>query len=214
MGFLKSLFSGRDKTEIRHVTHVSQLRQGDAVEFSDSFALPELLRKQTFVIESVNTYQYERSDSIEYVLQGNTPEKLFLSYEKDDDDGLNISLKVNRDSVGALFDLNQFGLMFENDSRIELALQEELTEFSNWVAPVYFQHAAAVRGYFYKQDFRPAKPPEHDDRQSLAFDYFGLSSADEKFSVDVEVWEDGETDVILTIHRPVTDIIGLYPGEK
>lgn len=213
MGFLKSLFSSNQESTERSLNSVEQLRQGDAVEFSDSFALPENLRKQSFTVKQVNTYQYERSVSNEFVLQGNTPDLVYLSYEKDDEEWLNVTIKVNRNLVEQLFDLDNFADIFEPDSSSELALKQELADFHNWLAPIYFQHTNAQRGYYYDKDYRPGKPPAHQDSFSHPFDLFGLTSADEKFSVDVEVWEDGDTDVSLTIHRPVTDIVALYPGK-
>jgi hypothetical protein len=213
MGFFKSIFS-KEQPQLRQVNHVSELKQGDAVEFSDSFALPEQLRKQSFTVTEVNTYQYERSVSNEFVLKGFHPEPIYMSYEKDDDEWLNLSIKINRDTVAQLFDLDNFSEIFDEESITELALQQELTEFTNWLAPIYFQHCYAERGYFYPKDFRPGRPPSHQDDQSQECDSFGLTSSDEKFSVDVEVWADGDTDVSLTIHRPLSDIIGLYPGDK
>ncbi|AWB66794.1 hypothetical protein C2869_10300 [Saccharobesus litoralis] len=213
MGFFKSLFSSANDKPLRKVEHVSQLQKGDAVEFSDTFALPELLRKQTFVVEDVNTYQFEHKANNEFVLQGTTSEKVYLSYEKDDEEWLNISLKINREQVAILFNLEQFAAMFEEGSAGELNLIEQPNQFDNWLAPIYFRHSFAATGFFYNKDFRPGKPPSYQDDASLELNYFGLSSADEKYSVEMEVWPDGDTDVMLTIHRPMSDVIAMYPGE-
>ncbi|NTS75931.1 hypothetical protein HR060_03535 [Catenovulum sp. SM1970] len=210
MSFFKSIFGKKEQP--RHLTRVQDLKQGDAIGFSDSFALPEQLRKQNFTVAEVNTYQYQRQTQLEFVLQGNTQLQVFLSVEEDDETWLNISVKITRDQVETLFDIDNFIDIFDGETPTELALQTENTDFASWLAPVYFQHAQAVSGYFYRKDFRPGKPPVHEDDEAEPVNYYGLTSADEKFSIDIDVWENGETDVVLTMHRPVTDISDLYPG--
>ncbi|KMT64013.1 hypothetical protein [Catenovulum maritimum] len=212
MGFLSSLFGGKKEENIRHLTHLSQLKITDVITFSDSFALPDLLRKQSFKVEEVNSYQYEKSSQIEFVLQGSGSVKVYVTVEKDDEEWANISVKINREQVSQVFDLDNFSEIFDDEIQTELKLTDNPNEYHNWVAPVYFQNAFAQRGYFYAKDFRPGKPPLTEDRDSEAFDYFRLTSADEQFSVEIEVWEDGDTDVLLTIHRPLTDIADMYPG--
>ncbi|MER2494330.1 hypothetical protein [Catenovulum sediminis] len=211
MGFLSSLF-GKKKENIRSIQHPEQLKKGDVVVFSDSFALPEIIRKQSFQIKSVNTYQFEHSTIVEFVLLGHSTTQVYLSVERDDEEYLNISIKISREQVAQLFDMENFADIFDEQSQTELSLNSEQSDFNNWLSPVYFQQVFAQRGYYYSKDFRPAKPSIDDDGDGEPLDYFCLTSADEMHSVEVEVWQDGDTDVLLTIHRPIEEIADMYPG--
>ena len=212
MGFFSKWFGGAEQPKVAKITHPKQLNQGDVVNFSDNFALPELIRKQSYQINQVNTYQFEHKVINEFVLLGGHNQQVFMSVESDDEEWLNLSIKVNRNQVGQLFDLEQFAEVFEEEIQPELALQQQPPELNNWLAPVYFRQTYAQRGYFYQKDFRPAKPSLEEDDDSEAFDYFCLTSADDSYSVEIEVWQDGDTDVLLTIHRPLSDIVDMYPG--
>ena len=214
MGFFSRWFSSKDKhSEVRQVSHPKALQIGDVVGFSDSFALPELLRKQSFRIEKINTYQFEHAGYTEFVLLGQSNKQVYLAVFEDDEDWINVSIKVDYDQVSGLFDLEQFSDIFDETTDTELALKNEQHDFANWVSPVYFQRKFAERGYFYNKDFRPNKPPLEEDDGSEALDYFCLTSTDESFSVEVEVWQDGDTDVLLTLHLPLAEIVDIFPGE-
>ncbi|WAJ70338.1 hypothetical protein [Catenovulum adriaticum] len=214
MGFFSRWFSNKDKQKtVRDVSHPKSLKIADIITFSDSFALPELLRKQSFRVEKIHTYQFEHSGYTEFVLLGQSNKQVYLAVMQDDEEWLNVSIKIDHDEVSGLFDLEQFSDIFDEDTNTELALQNEQNEFANWVSPVYFQRHFAQRGYFYSQDFRPSRPPIEEGDDSEALDYFQLTSSDESFSVEIEVWQDGDTDVLLTLHLPIHDIVEMYPGD-
>ena len=40
-----------------------------------------------------------------------------------------------------------------------------------------------------------------------------LSSDDESYGLNIEIWEGGETEVSLTLTRPISDIVDLFPGD-
>jgi hypothetical protein len=40
-----------------------------------------------------------------------------------------------------------------------------------------------------------------------------LSSPDERHIVNIKIWEGGETKVSLTLTRPISDIVDLFPGD-
>ncbi len=215
MGFFSRWFSNKDKhSEVRQVSHPKALKVADVISFSDSFALPELLRKQSFRVEKINTYQFEHLGYTEFVLLGPSSKQVYLAVMRDDEEWLNVSIKIDHDEVSALFDLEQFSDIFDEDTNTELALKNEQNDFANWVSPVYFQRKFAERGYFYHKDFRPNRPPLEEGDDSEALDYFCLTSSDESFSVEVEVWQDGDTDVLLTLHLPISEIVEIFPGDS
>ncbi|MBW8183165.1 DUF4178 domain-containing protein [Shewanella nanhaiensis] len=217
MGFLKGLF-GKKEAPARQLTHPSQLMKGDMISLDDSFALPAQLRGQQLRVESVNTYEFERSQKAEWVLKGHGQETIFLSLDEDDETYLAFSIKVNRSQVEQIFDLDQFSAIFEEDEQAMLTTQplpNELTnEFENWLGKEYHQVNFAQFGYFHRADYRGKKPPQDDNgARGDAFESYFLLDDEEKFAIDVEVYEGGETDVMLTLYRSLSDIRDYWPGK-
>ena len=217
MGFLKGLF-GKKEAPKRQLDHPSHLMTGDMISLDDSFALPPQLRGQQLRVESVNTYEYERSQKAEWVLKGHGQDTIFLSLDEDDETYLAFSIKVNRGQVEQIFDLDQFGAIFEEDEQAMLTTQdlpnELATQFEQWLGQQYHQVNFAQFGYFHREDYRNKKPPQDEDgARGDAFESYFLLDDDEKFAIDVEVYDGGETDVMLTLYRPLSDIRDYWPAQ-
>lgn len=217
MGFLKGLF-GKKEAPKRQLDHPSHLMEGDMISLDDSFALPPQLRGQQLRVESVSTYEYERSQKAEWVLKGHGQETLFLSLDEDDETYLAFSIKINRGQVEQIFDLEHFSAIFEEDEQAQLttqALPNELaTQFEQWLGKEYHQVNSAQFGYFHREDYRDKKPPQDEDGATgEAFESYLLMDDEEKFAIDVEVYDGGETDVMLTLYRPLSDIRDYWPGK-
>jgi hypothetical protein len=72
----------------------------------------------------------------------------------------------------------------------------------------------AAFGYFHREDYRNLKPPQ--DANGVTgepFEYYLLLDDDESRALEVEVYEGGDTDVVLTLYRPITDISDYWPGK-
>ncbi|GIU42511.1 hypothetical protein TUM4438_09260 [Shewanella sairae] len=215
MGFLSSLFGKKEEPK-RQLDHPSKLNKGDMISLDDSFALPPQLRGQQLRVEAVNTYEYERKQQTEWVLKGHGSDTIFLSLDEDDETYLGLSIKVNRGLVEALFDLDQFSEIFEEPGKAELTtntLSADLQEYEQWLSAHYHQDSAGNFGYFHRQDYRGQKPPQDaNGATGEAFESYQLLDDDEDKAIDVEVYEGGETDVMLTIYRPLSDIRDYWPG--
>lgn len=212
MGFIGNLF-GSKKPEQRQVTNAKQLLVNDVIVFSDSFGLPELLRAQQFQVTAVCSYEYENSVQTEWTLTGASNTELYLSLDEDDKTYLKLSLKIQHADVEALFDLDQFSTLFDEPGQATLTKQKDTELTSQWSADEYHQHVFAQVGYFHRKDHRTETLSNYEGKDAgEQFELFTLYDADESKGIDVEVWEDGDTDVFLTLFRPTTDIVDMLPG--
>lgn len=217
MGFLSGLF-GKKEAPKRQLDHPNKLNKGDMISLDDSFALPMQLRGQQLRVETVNTYEYKRKQFAEWVLKGHSNEAVFLSLDEDDETYLSLSIKVTRDQVEELFDLDEFANIFEEPGKAQLtthSLKGELADLlDNWYADAYHQVSFSDLGYFHKLDYRGQKPPQDEEgERGEAFESYQLLSNDETRAIDIEVYEGGVTDVMLTLYRPLSDIRDYWPAE-
>lgn len=204
---------GKEEKKERKLTHPRDLLKGDMVQFIDSFALPADLKGETLTVTAVNTYQYEYEHDTEFVLKGSSARPVFLNVEEEDgEEWANISIKIQPDDVDALFGLDQFADIFDSEALSELERQSEPDEFTRWTGEFYRQTGVPVVGYFYNKDFRGKTIPQHVEDGGEPLESIELADGDERFYINIEIWHDGETDVALTICRPLTDIIELFPG--
>ena len=197
----------------RKLTHVDQLLAGDIIVLTDSFALPETLRNQQLQVTAVNSYEYENNTQTEWTLQGNDDLLLFLSLDVDDATELKFALKILPEDVETLFDLDEFSEIFDEPGEAFLTKKADNNLTTNWSSEQYQQSTFAKVGYFHRKDHRSENISEYEGKDSgEQFEFYALYNEDQSKGVDVEVWQDGDTDVFLTIYRPLTDIIDMYPA--
>ena len=193
------------------LTHPEDLEIGDMLQLSDSFGLPRRLRDQSFKVIGLVTYQFEHQFSTSFALEGKNQDHINLTIEKDG--GREIaafSLSVDSSQVEQLFDLEEFSQIFDGDDPAVLSPQDTL-DMEGWLSDNYLQESRAERGYYYEKDFRKSGPPVHEG-EGEPFDYFFLASPDRSHGIEIEVFEGGETEVSLTLYRPVDDIKDLWPA--
>ncbi|MDG2393476.1 MAG: hypothetical protein P8M49_08185 [Thalassotalea sp.] len=208
MNFLKKLFN-KDQAKPRELTKVSQLICHDIVVFSDSFALPANLREQQFQISHINTHEFEAKSLIEWQLTGSNNDPIYLSLEQGQQAYLKLSMKITDECVEQLFDLDEFSEIFAEPGNALINTNADTANHDGWSCEQYQQHVYAKVGYFHRRDNRQDNVQED---QGEAFELYSLRGNDEQFSIDIQVWEDGETDVFLNLYRPTSDIKDLYPG--
>ncbi|QDF74199.1 MULTISPECIES: DUF4178 domain-containing protein [Shewanella] len=213
MGFLKGLF-GKKEAPKRQLDHPNHLQKGDIISLDDSFALPEQLRGQQLRVEGVNTYEYQRKQICEWVLKGHGSDTLCLSLDEDDETYLAFSIKLPRSQVEQIFDLDAFSEIFEEDCHAELEVKETPSSLTGWLSDRYHQINFAQFGYFHRADYRGMRPPQDEGHTSgEPFESYLLLDEDETRAVEVEVYEGGDTDVSLTLYRPLSDIRQYWPAQ-
>lgn len=212
MSFFKNVFNKKNnKSEQRKLTQVNQLLVGDIIVLTDSFALPEILRGQQLQVTAVNSYEYEQSTQSEWTLQGNNELLLFLSLDVDDSTELKFGLKIEPEDVEILFDLDCFSEIFDEPGQAFLDRKADNKQTTSWSSEQYQQSTFAKVGYFHRKDHRSDNISAYEGKDSgEQFELYALYNEDQSKGIDIEVWQDGDTDVFLTLFRPLTDIVDMY----
>ncbi len=212
MSFFKKIFN-KSSNEPRQLSKVNQLLVGDIIVLTDSFALPESLRGQEFQVKAVNSYEFEHKVQTEWALLGTNTSEIFLSLEVDDISELKISLKIQHEDVEKLFDLDSFSEVFDEPGEAFLEKQADSDNTAMWTSEQYQQSVFAKVGFFHRKDHRSENLSAYEGKDSgEQFELYSLYNEDQSKGVDVEVWQDGDTEVCLTLFRPLSDIIDMYPG--
>ncbi len=216
MSFFKKAFnkiSNKTDQKQRKLTQVNQLLVGDIIVLTDSFALPEILRNQQLQVTAVNSYEYENSTQSEWTLQGSNERLIFLSLEIDDSTELKFSLKIEHEDIEDLFDLESFSEIFDDPGQAFLNRKADNDLTTSWSSEQYQQSIFAKVGYFHRKDHRSESLSAYEDKDAgEPFELYSLYNEDQSKGLDIEVWQDGDTDVFLTLFRPLTDIIDMYPA--
>ena len=211
MSFLKKIFKKEEKQRV--LSHANQLNKNDIIVLSDSFGLPETLRGQELQITAINCYEFENKTDTEWVLQGNNNIQIFLTLDIDDETYLKFSLKIDQQDVETLFDLDDFSAIFDEPGNTFLNKKNDSNKTVSWSSEQYQQQTFAQVGYFHRKDNRVESLSSYEGNDAgEQFEQYALFDKDDTRGLDVEVWPDGDTEVFLTLFRPITDIIDMYPG--
>ncbi len=211
MSFFKKIFNKEESH--RQINHAKDLLVGDIIVLTDSFALPENIRNQQFQVTEVNSYEFEHRTDTEWVLKGHNDIELYLGLDIDDKTYLKFSLKIQHHDVETLFDLDAFSTIFDEPGQAQLSRLTDSSSSHGWSDDAYQQSCFAKVGYFHRKDHRSEALSEFEGRDAgEQFELYQLLNQDESKGVELEVWQDGDTDVFLTLYRPTTDIVDMYPG--
>jgi Holliday junction resolvase len=212
MSFFKNIFK-KSTQQPRKLENINQLLINDIIVFTDSFALPTSLRSQQFQIKAINSYEFENNIQTEWALLGANNHELFLSLEIDDTTELKISLKIEHEDVESLFDLESFSEIFEQPGNAFLEMKADTDKTINWTCNQYQQSIFAKVGFFHRKDHRTQALSAYEGKDSgEQFELYRLYNKDQSKGIDIEVWQDGDTEVCLTLYRPLSDIIDMYPA--
>ncbi|MDG1751822.1 MAG: hypothetical protein P8I03_09210 [Thalassotalea sp.] len=211
MSFFKKIFK-KDETA-RQVNKVNDLLKGDIIVLTDSFALPENLRNQQFQVTEVNSYEFESRVDTEWVLAGNDDTELYLTLDIDDRTYLKLSLKIQHEDVETLFDLDEFSTIFDEPGEAFLTRKNDSSLSQGWTSDQYQQSIFSTVGYFHRKDHRSENLSAYEGKESgEQFELYQLLDKEQSRGIELEVWQDGDTDIFLTFYRPTTDIIDMFPG--
>jgi hypothetical protein len=211
MSFFKRVFN--KQIDERQVNSAEELKVKDIIVLTDSFALPESLRKKQFQVSAINCYEFESDTQTEWVLQGENNLELYLTIDKDDETYLKFSLKIQHQDVEALFDLDAFATIFDEPGQVFLDKKSDSPLTSGWSSTQYQQCTFAKVGYFHRKDNRSESLSAYEGKEGgEQFELYSLLDEDQSRGLDVEVWQDGDTDVFITLYRPTSDITDIYPG--
>lgn len=211
MSFFKKIFK-KDET-VRQINKTNDLLKGDIIVLTDSFALPENLRNQQYQVTEVNSYEFENRVDTEWVLTGNDDTELYLTLDIDDRTYLKFSLKIQHEDVESLFDLDEFSTIFDEPGEAFLTRKTDSVLSQGWTSDQYQQSIFSTVGYFHRKDHRSENLSEYEGKDSgEQFELYQLLDKEQSRGIELEVWQDGDTDIFLTFYRPTTDIIDMFPG--
>jgi hypothetical protein len=206
--FKAMMASMKSEAPLRDVVELKDLAINDYVDLSDSFALPSELRGKTFQVNSIDSYFYSDGLNTEWALKGDTQKKLYLAQtDLGGEDQLEFSYQLKKKEVDSLFGWDQLKALFDKSNDTELSCKN-IDAFEGWLAEKYTRSECGAKGTYCAGDYR-GKPRQNGDE---SFTYFSFFNADETLSVEVEVWDEDEIDVFISILRPETDITACYAG--
>jgi len=208
-GFFKSFFE--PKKEVRVLNHARDLQIGDILKFR--FTPQAELSNKRFQVSQINTYDYEDRKLTEFHLEDDGDEPIFITIDETDDvPFIAITRKIQRGVVDVLFDLEEFANVFDDEGHTQLHRKAEPEQLSNWTAEKYTQEIYAETGYFHKGDYRNQAVPESES-EGESFENYLLIDDTRQFVIEAEVYDGGETEVLVSIRRPLTDIEEMWPAE-
>jgi hypothetical protein len=211
MSFLKRLFKKQE--DERQVNSADELKIKDIIVLTDSFALPEALRTQQFQVSAINCYEFESNTQTEWVLQGENNLELYLTIEKDDQTFLKFALKIQHEDIESLFDLDEFATVFDEPGKAFLERKSDSSLTSGWSSSQYQQQVFSKVGYFHRKDNRTESLSAYEGNESgEQFELYSLLDEEQSRGIDIEVWQDGDTDLFITLYRPTSDIVDIFPG--
>jgi hypothetical protein len=211
MSFLKRLF--KKQADERQVNSAEELKIKDIIVLTDSFALPEALRTQQFQVSAINCYEFESNTQTEWVLQGDNNLELYLTIEKDDQTYLKFALKIQHQDIESLFDLDEFATVFDEPGEAFLERKADSSLTSGWSSSQYQQQVFSKVGYFHRKDNRTESLSAYEGNEAgEQFELYSLLDEEQSRGIDIEVWQEGDTDLFITLYRPTSDIVDIFPG--
>lgn len=207
-----SLFKKGKKKDQRSLTGPEDLQTGDIIVLKERRSLPLELQGLQLEVTHVGTYQYSDGMKKELTLRSVDDKTYFLSVnENDDGPGLCFSIKVSRKAVLAIFDEDEFGQLWEPDY-VTLQVNNKPEKYAAWLSDDYKQDVCEAEGYYYDRDCADKPPSDLQDDDGEEFRYHECTSMqDDNYSLSVEVWADGDTEVFLEVTTPVDVIAEMWP---
>ncbi|MBQ4834044.1 DUF4178 domain-containing protein [Pseudoalteromonas sp. MMG010] len=208
-----NFFKSKKQPE-RQLNHAKDLKKGDMLSVIDSFAYPSWLKGETLRVIEVQTYQYEHSSDTEFVLESNSGQVVFLQIEQEDgEQKAHFSIKIQRDDVDAIFTLDEFARIFDEESLTHITVKNSPERYMQFLGTSYQQSETPFVCYFHKKDFRSTSLPRYQQAGAEPCEMICLNSDDGSHGLNIEIWDGGETEVSLTLTRPISDIVDLFPGD-
>jgi hypothetical protein len=203
-----AFFNRKKNTETRTLSKPDELQVGDLVTLKERSSLPAELQGSDLEVISIGTYQYDGGLEKEITLRSTENKTYYLLLDDNDGDPLLcFSIKIERGMVDSLFDLDQFSILFDNDYA-EIKTQDITVLPRGWTKEgVYIQTEKDVEGYFYQDDLIAKNITASSTQSDKCEEFRG-------YSLSIEVWSSGETDIFLEVSVPTDVILEMWPNAK
>ena len=209
----KKIFS-KKKEAPRQLETPNQLEIGDIVAFKYRELLPEELREKHLEVSKIGTYEYTSGTSKEIVLKDENNHIYFMSLEDNDGDiCLCLAKKISRQQVYRLFDEQAFAQLW-TDEWAELKVQEHPESLAGWLTDGYSQTIKEQQAYYYARNCYDKNGLVEDlsavdDGEELRF--HECEGNDDHYGLNIEISDDGSTDVFLQLFCPTDVIAEMWP---
>ncbi|PCK10055.1 MAG: hypothetical protein COA42_00185 [Alteromonadaceae bacterium] len=205
-------FFNKKKERARRLEHPRDLRVGDILELKPRSILPEELQGASLTVKSVCAYEYSDGLVTEFALIAESAKQYSMSFESGDDgDELCFSHKLSHQQVLQCFDEDSFGGLW-SDEHVSFDSRQPEGALGDWIAKGYRQTVKEATAYFYDKDKRGSAVSEYLDKDAQELRYHECEGEPDQFSLNVEIWEDGETDVFALVSVPLNVIEEMWPN--
>jgi hypothetical protein len=201
---------GRKKKQpvARSVSVFSDLHVNDLVIFKPREALPDGISDETLTVERIGTYDYQGELRSDFTLRHASGQRFSAGYDSEQDT-ITLGRKLKRSEVLTIFDEDDFADVFDSELgqvRLTASVDKLPKELQLWVDQAYERSVSEGIAYYYEADRRELGISAHED-ESQQFTYFELEGENDKNSISIEIWADGETDVFCetTVKSNVVD---------
>lgn len=197
------------RPSVRRLAHPRELQVNDIFRFHETVRGP--LGGKRFQVTKVSTLVFE-APSPTFALRGEDEQRYFLVLSDDQsEEYLTIIKPIKRLDVGRMFRLEEFaGIFEEKEGLFSLERQEEPQYLTGWTAPRYHLSIDALSGFFYQDDLRGRDDLPENGGEGL--DYYMLLDDEEERTLEVEVYDGGDTEVALGLRMPLRAIAELWPS--
>ncbi|MEO5368248.1 MAG: hypothetical protein H7831_18215 [Magnetococcus sp. WYHC-3] len=198
---------------VRTLEHPRHLVKGDALVLAD---LPHIeLPGRRFDVTSVNTYVLAGQPCPELNLRAEHNEVARLKPAPfpppRDAVSFDFSRRLRRREVMALFDLEDFSRLFEDKVHpFILPARPPSTETPlPWLSREYHLEVDALKAIFHHGDYRGHLLPTPEQGEGL--DFYRLTGQDHATFLEIEVFDNGDTEVFIGLRLPPAVVVRLEP---
>lgn len=212
--FFNRWFGNQVPSQVCYLDSPGDLKFRDGVAFA---SLEQTgLSHGRFQVSDVKTYQFERGFVPTLQLIGEDGMAFQMVVETGSDgqeEGLKVSRKISRRQVVQLFDMEVFSQLFEEKfAPFLLPRILEPIPLTGWTAPIYKLWVDAEPASFHAGEYLESQRAENDQGEVRAFDYYLLVGEKGDKMIELEVYDDGELDIFVSITLPVTCITSMWEG--
>ncbi len=208
----RRLFGGGSDREApgREVSHPWDLRPGDFLKMG--YAAPEGLSDTELQVTKVHALDLGGPDLVRRVLTLDGGGRKFMMW-RGEDGKLALARELKRKEVETLFDIDEFGRLFDRDETPNLVLERrsEPSGLEGWTGALYRQEAAQEA---YIEDHDPATTAfdETETEGARGIDFYRLVGDERRFALEALVFDGGRTEVIAVALVGASVVAELWPA--
>lgn len=197
----------------RQLNAPKDLRVGDKITLRLRDYIPAAMQGETYTVTRAGCYRYTETLYLpEFELEAANGDKFGLMV--DEDGNAMLSQYVHPEKLLALFGMDALGDLLDETMQAKWQLQDDaqLTDaMQGWLDNDYRETLLNGEGEYYKM-------PPAEAKNAGAGDFVRGSEMtsinDQKFSIAVEIWQDGDTDCFFCLSVPNEFIESYWPGSE